>query len=228
MKRVTKQQKGVTHRGHSTVTVPSRLDHTVIRPLTTIYHMSEPRFPADLEREIFETAALTEVREIPTLLPVASQLVIWLKLYYWTYATLLGPWWHTAWTCSAAELKQLLGLCRRVVDIPCGNLTDPSLLPILAEMRLQRLFLSLENFLGYLPHLMHPLLTPKFRLCLRLPTWLYRLMCQGPRDAALTLLEQCPRLKLLLLLWPKFASILTSRHYFPVYDARFVIGVLDD
>ncbi|KAJ6484638.1 hypothetical protein C8R45DRAFT_998871 [Mycena sanguinolenta] len=216
--------------------------------------MCEPRFPVDLEREVFETAALMEMREIPTLLRVARRVLIWIEpfLYCWTppqffHAIRHLAWWYTSATCSVAELKQLLRLCKGVVDLSCANLSDPTLLPILAEMHLQRLSLALEDIFGDSPDLAHPLFGSITHLDLcdavdslalnlayaqipALPALTHLAVpFDVPRDIALMLLEQCPRLQLLLLLWPRScADLYEQTLVHGVYDVRFVIGLLDD
>ena len=50
-----------------------------------------------------------------------------------------------------------------------------------------------------------------------------------PRDIALTLLEQCPRLELKLVLWPYWFDDLYEEAQVPrVYDVRHVIELLKD
>jgi hypothetical protein len=43
------------------------------------------------------------------------------------------------------EVKQLLRLCKEVVDLHFGNLWDPGLHPILTELPLQRQFVYLNS-----------------------------------------------------------------------------------
>jgi hypothetical protein len=46
------------------------------------------------------------------------------------------------------EVIQLLGLCTEVINFQCAyEFSYPALLPLLAEMRLRRLFVNLERLL---------------------------------------------------------------------------------
>jgi hypothetical protein len=48
-------------------------------------------------------------------------------------------------------------------------------------------------------------------------------------DIALGLFEQCPRLELLIMLWPQFYDDLYEQAQEPHgYDVRFIIGLLED
>ncbi|KAJ7488322.1 hypothetical protein FB451DRAFT_735379 [Mycena latifolia] len=157
--------------------------------------------------------------------------------------------WCTSETCSVDEIKRLLTLCKGVVDLSWGNLPDPSFLPILAEMNLQRLSLGLKDLFDDSPDLTHPLfrsithfdicdsagaekttLTQAFDQISALSALTHlALAFDVPRDIALPLLEQCPQLRLLLILWPVWFHELYEQAQIPrAYDVRFVIGLLDD
>ncbi|KAF8186066.1 hypothetical protein K438DRAFT_1835993 [Mycena galopus ATCC 62051] len=238
--------------------------------------MAEPRFPAELEREIFERMALKHPRGIPTLLRVARRVLIWIEpLLYRTVLLLDGTdyrptrrllkamqskppeffravrhlaLWYSPQVCSLDEMTQLLRLCTEVVDLSWGNLADPTLLPILADMHLRRLSLSLGDVFGpgdsrdlthplfaSVTHLdicdpIHKLDAEVFAQIPAMPALTHlALPFDVPMETALALLEQCPRLQLLLLLWPRLCYGLYEQILVPsVYDPRFVIDVLDD
>lgn len=140
----------------------------------------------------------------------------------------------------------MLQRCRKVIDFS-SNLwfTNPSLLPILAEMHLERLSVNLKALFGNLPiDLNHPLFRSvthldMFRIegvaevLVELPTLpaLTHLALDSElsRDIALSVLRDCPRLELLLAQWQLFEK----RDYMAartphVYDIRFVIGLYGD
>ncbi|KAF7366173.1 hypothetical protein MVEN_00494300 [Mycena venus] len=200
--------------------------------------MSEPVFPMELEREIFETTALMHPKAGPTLLRVARRVLVWIEPLLYRIVILnsqnekkflplliameckqpeffhavhhLAVWYYRE-MCTVEELTRLLTLCKRVVDLSFGNLTDPDLLPIIADMPLQRLSLSLQELFGSSPDLKHPLFDSVTHLdiCDRadrgaaislayaqipaLPA-LTRLALEFhvPKEVALTLLEECP------------------------------------
>lgn len=156
--------------------------------------------------------------------------------------------WYSSEICSVDDVKQLLTLCKGVVDLSYGNLADASLLPILAEMHLQRLSVCLEELFSGPPDLTHPLfrsithldicdnvdinaaLIPAYDQIPALPALTHlALDFRVPTNIALGLLEQCPRLELLIMLWPQFYDDLYEEAQEPrVYDVRFVIGLLED
>ncbi|KAJ7348395.1 hypothetical protein DFH08DRAFT_1079876 [Mycena albidolilacea] len=127
------------------------------------------------------------------------------------------------------EVKQLLRLCKEVVDLHFGNLWDP-----------------VKDLFGYSPDLSHPLLRSITHLDIRdmgsefdfarvfpqiptLPALTYlALRFEVPRDNVLSLLAQCPSLKLPLL-WPRNCIARYRLELNPsVCDVRFVIGLLQD
>ncbi|KAJ7307929.1 hypothetical protein DFH08DRAFT_975314 [Mycena albidolilacea] len=139
----------------------------VLAPLADI---GDPIFPVELEQAIFKITAMMHPTTIPALLRVARRVGIWVEplLYrvvrvsrrvnfngmvralidgtksrpaellctYVRHLTL-----ESLHHCSFYEGRSLLQRCRKVNDFS-SNLwfTNPSLLPILAEMHLERLF----------------------------------------------------------------------------------------
>ncbi|KAJ7159226.1 hypothetical protein C8R43DRAFT_920776 [Mycena crocata] len=130
--------------------------------------ITEATFPVELEREIFETAAWRDHREIPTLLRVARRVLIWLEPilyqtihidYITSYTERAAAFLRTiqskpavffqnnvrhilldssAW--SVDEGKEILKVCTGVVNLVLlGLFSEPTMLPILANMHIQRL-----------------------------------------------------------------------------------------
>ncbi|KAJ7933442.1 hypothetical protein B0H13DRAFT_2262881 [Mycena leptocephala] len=228
--------------------------------------MDSSVLPPELERELFETAAMMYPEEIPTLLRVARRILTWIELLLYRVAylqnanpgvvrALLKPtkppeFFHKAVRHLALEsghfsredARRVLRLCKGVINLACDqSFTDPELLPILAEMRVQRLSLSLTLLVGE-PCLKHPLfasitLLDLFdiggetvaKICAQIPTLpaLTHLSVdfETPRTVLMRLLEESSRLGLLLILWPSFHANLYRAAQIPhVYDVRFVIG----
>ncbi|KAJ7229904.1 hypothetical protein GGX14DRAFT_581596 [Mycena pura] len=148
--------------------------------------MSEPvlRLPPELERNIFETAAVRHPRSIPTLLRVARRCLVWIEpLLYRVVrgsnsslaiatlkavrskpAFLHGAVRHLSLDAgcrwSEDEATEVLAACTGIVDIILGQwYTAPALIPLLSAMRLQRLSASLEYLFGSFAavDLTHPL-----------------------------------------------------------------------
>ncbi|KAJ6553069.1 hypothetical protein B0H19DRAFT_1155575 [Mycena capillaripes] len=242
--------------------------------------MGDPVLPAELEREIFETAALMHPGTIPTLLRVARRVHTWIEPLLIRVVILCNgrdseralrllnlmdskppEFFHAVrhlalgyftQICSDDKARQLLTLCKRVVNLSCSQ-SDPTFLPILAEMRIQRLSLSLTHLLGPLDgvlDLAHPFAyITHLDMCdgadiAELPditkqTWAQILalpalthLCLDlvvPRDNLLAALANCPRLELLLVLCPLFPTRLYESVRVPhVYDVRFVIALDGD
>ncbi|KAJ7153884.1 hypothetical protein C8R43DRAFT_1001429 [Mycena crocata] len=229
---------------------------------------TEPQFPSDLEREIFEITALIHPETMPTLLRVARRILSWIEpllnrvlvprrlkhrpprsvgsVAAAARHLFLGAdiWW-------GLEAKDFLKLCPGVVNLYLpDNLSDPSFLPILAEMRLQQLSVDLERLFGpveridlkhtaflSLTHLIildgvraprgHPLFT-------HFPPTLPALTHLAADATVLLgfslvkpLLAASPRLEVLLGLWyPRDMNMYPPRPC--VFDVCFVIGVYRD
>ncbi|KAJ7920295.1 hypothetical protein B0H13DRAFT_1987305 [Mycena leptocephala] len=207
--------------------------------------MDSSVLPPELERELFETAAMMYPEEIPTLLRVARRILTWIKplLYRVAYMqnanpglvrALLKPtkppeFFHKAVRHLALEsghfsredARRVLRLCKGVINLACDqSFTDPELLPILAEMRVQRLSLSLTLLVGE-PCLKHPLfasitLLDLFdiggetvaKICAQIPTL--------PALTHLSVDFETPR--------PVLMRLLEESSIPHVYDVRFVIG----
>ncbi|KAJ7458773.1 hypothetical protein B0H11DRAFT_2199360 [Mycena galericulata] len=133
----------------------------------------DPSFPVDLEREIFESAALMHPSEIPTLLRVARRVLIWIEPFLYktirasTHSVIAikakpAPFLHntvrhlmldyTDKPWSQEEARDVLKLCTGVIDFAVDSyFMRPSLLPILADMHIERLSASLEELFGDVP-----------------------------------------------------------------------------
>jgi hypothetical protein len=141
------------------------------------------------------------------------------------------------------EAKQILEVCSGVTNLGLTyTLAKPDLLPILMNLPLQRLATCLRGMFREATIPRHPLfasithldlLDPEIgnftELLTHIPTFpvLSHLAVGSEdvsKDMAQTLLGECPRLALLLLLW--FSDREYKSAQIPhVYDARFVIGL---
>ncbi|KAJ7928307.1 hypothetical protein B0H13DRAFT_2265166 [Mycena leptocephala] len=138
------------------------------------------------------------------------------------------------------KTRRILEVCTGVVDLAPNHL-DPYVLPIIATMRLQRLSIDLHELFGGPVDLHHPLFAAITHLDLLdfpdedhlqtlvqisiLPALTHlALDYRVPRVLVETLLIECPRLALLLVLWSVHARY-KSAQIPHVYDVRFVIGL---
>ncbi|KAJ6598137.1 hypothetical protein DFH09DRAFT_1356482 [Mycena vulgaris] len=100
----------------------------------------DPYLPPELEREIFENAALLHPGTIPGLLLVAQRVFE-------------CPW-------LAAELRLILASCPGITDFVMMSTTpSAAVLPLLENKRLKRIFISLAQLFGngaILRNLSHP------------------------------------------------------------------------
>ncbi|KAJ7662751.1 hypothetical protein DFH06DRAFT_1471509 [Mycena polygramma] len=229
----------------------------------------EPVFPVELEREIFETTALMYPKEIPSLLRVARRVLVWVEPLLYRIIHIAGNPGMASALLSAMSTKppqffravrhldldsgdlgpgaslRLFWLCNKIVDLIIRpNSTNPILLPILAQMRVQRLSMYLGLMFRGSINLQHKLFHSGTHLDIfdrqgvlealsdvpKLPALTHLCLHSSiPRDDILKVLSECPRLSILLVQY----SIMREDEYygeaqFPhVYDARFVIS-LDD
>ncbi|KAJ7162817.1 hypothetical protein C8R46DRAFT_1101598 [Mycena filopes] len=232
--------------------------------------------PAELEREIFEIAASRGRSSIPRLLLVARRVKIWLEPLLYRVILVNGrnrfsvrsvldsnkpseffqkAVRHLGFSgtdgdtpsLTPQDVRRMLELCPGVTDFASvGAYTDSLLLPLFANMQLQRLSLFLPqlfdhstvdlthpafcclthlDMFGYvsdgipdvLPHI--PTLTALTHLSLDPDI---------PRDNALVVLAECPRLQLLVVLWSCFQVEEYKEAMIPsVLDVRYVIGTYD-
>ncbi|KAJ6629980.1 hypothetical protein B0H10DRAFT_2428046 [Mycena sp. CBHHK59/15] len=136
----------------------------------------------------------------------------------------------------------ILEVCTGVVDLALNQqLASPTLLPVLAKMSLRRLSTSLHSLFDGEIDILHPLFTFLTHLDLldctnhdvtetlaQIPSFaaLTHLALDWVRmDMAETLLENCPRLELLLCLYDELDYKDAQTPH--VYDIRFVIGQYD-
>ncbi|KAJ7859415.1 hypothetical protein B0H13DRAFT_2670920 [Mycena leptocephala] len=230
--------------------------------MTLVFADPNPAFPLELEREIFETAALMHPREIPNLLRVARRVLIWIEpLRYKVirvtaenediilHAINLKPadFFHKAvrhlclqWDVQENRARQVLEVCSGVVNLSFSQ-SSSTLLPILAVMPLQCLSTQVQRLFGGAIDPKHPLFASITHLrpldgsrdfdrfyeqIPQLPALTHLALDaeEVSKDMAQTLLRECPRLELLLLLW--FSDDEYESAQIPhVYDVRFVIAL---
>jgi hypothetical protein len=145
------------------------------------------------------------------------------------------------------EARDVLKLCTGVVNFAAiGPLSNPTLLPILADMKVQRIAVCLEVLFGVhdsidlghrafasITHLdifdtIHP---GETRICPHIPALpeLTHLCLNNeiPWDTVQNLLTDCPRLELFIVLWPNPSA--SYGHNWakttPICDTRFAVSV---
>jgi hypothetical protein len=140
------------------------------------------------------------------------------------------------------ESRQILEVCCGAINLALtATHTMPTILPILSAMCLQRLSVFLHRLFGRTPDLLHPLFASLTHLDLldnndegltqilahipKLPVLSHLTLDSAvPQDSVETLLVECPRLKLLLVLW-SWVNGYKSAQIRHIYDVRFVIGL---
>ncbi|KAJ7443120.1 hypothetical protein FB451DRAFT_1568734 [Mycena latifolia] len=237
---------------------------------------TNPAFPPELEREIFEVAALLHPGTIPTLLQVARRISIWIEPLLYTVvrvnespkiaraimcATDSKPasFFHNSvhhlllesgapWTLS--EATEFLKLCPRLISFAAfGQFADPTLLPILGQMRLRQISVALRTLFGGvgsidLTHavfastthldILDPIDQSGTGICARiaaLPALTHLCLDRITSWKRLeTLLADCPRLEVLVSLFPRKESSMASQWAWssPIHDPRFVVAVYTD
>ncbi|KAJ6583475.1 hypothetical protein DFH09DRAFT_978497 [Mycena vulgaris] len=243
--------------------------------------MAEPRFPPEIEIEIFETTALIHPTAIPALLRVAHRIRTWIEpLLYRVvradkdppYSDLTHAVLHAATSGSKPpkflegavrhlfldssapwsedEALTVLRRCTGVINFAAiAAYSNPSILPILAGMYVQRFAVCLENLFGayaaidlthgcfaFITHLdiFDTITEGETRICKdvpKLPALTHLCLNNDvPWDVVETLLTQCPRLELFVDLWPYTATMRAFgwAQQTPVSDVRFVVGVYHD
>ncbi|KAJ7493079.1 hypothetical protein B0H11DRAFT_2191114 [Mycena galericulata] len=104
---------------------------------------SEPLLPVELEREIFEFTAHMHPDSIPTLLQVARRVLIWAiksKPPAFFREGVRHLYLGNDEYRSLEEAAQVLRVCAGVVNLAVmSNYSHPTILPILAEMKIQRM-----------------------------------------------------------------------------------------
>ncbi|KAJ6539831.1 hypothetical protein DFH09DRAFT_69243 [Mycena vulgaris] len=149
---------------------------------------------------------------------------------------------------SQAEVARVLKACPGVENFAImGSLATPALLPILANMRLRRLSASLESLFGSSSAVdtarTRPLFTSITHLHLfdgtievfshisALPALTHLCLNNAvPLTVIHALLDECPRLELLINFWgpSTWAHILRMQSRdVPVHDVRFVVGLYE-
>ncbi|KAJ7458748.1 hypothetical protein B0H11DRAFT_2060863, partial [Mycena galericulata] len=201
----------------------------------------DPSFPVDLECEIFESAALMYPRQIPALLRVARRVLVWIEPFLYkticasthsvtaikrkpvpflhnTVRHLLLDYTDKPW--SLEEARDILKLCTGVIDFAGDSyFMRPALLPILADMHIERLSASLEELFGDVPYidLHHQLFAFVTRLHIfdvfgdreahifphvrALPALTHLGMSEVPWSSVEKLLTDCAKLELLAFEW---------------------------
>ncbi|KAJ7679467.1 hypothetical protein DFH06DRAFT_1465537 [Mycena polygramma] len=254
-----------------------KADDSILDPGVETLWLKGPRLPPELERQIFEFAALAHRKMIPTFLRVARRIQIWIEpllyrvLWIDTHrdarATKTEPeavraameskpavffsdsvrhlFLDNTADFSILEAKKLLQLCTNLVSFAVvGKLSQPSLLPILADMRVERLSASLNDLFGS-PHavdLRHPLFLSPTHLdtfanfagkhlyiqLAALPALTH--LCLNERidwDIIRGILSECASLMFLVNLWPHYldSRARTFAAETPLKDTRFVVRI---
>ncbi|KAJ6463164.1 hypothetical protein C8R47DRAFT_1225281 [Mycena vitilis] len=213
-------------------------------------------FPAELEREIFETAAMMHASQIPTLLLVARRVLLWIE-----------PLGYTIIRVTATPSDMLDTLRNAMTSKPpifftlsatsCWSgptatslvlpyyYSSPDLLPILAQLHLQRLAIHPQRLFGSgTIDFEHPLFHSITHLTLlvaegvpdalqdipKLPALTHlSLSPLIPRELLMTVLAKCPRMMLLLTQWHTSFEERYEADQIPcIYDVRFVMRMYDD
>ncbi|KAJ7446329.1 hypothetical protein FB451DRAFT_1291881 [Mycena latifolia] len=234
---------------------------------------TQPTFPLELEREIFEITALMHPSTIPLVLRVARRVLIWIEplLYRVVHISALPPhppmarafllatktkpptFFHAVrrmlledgvWDLE--ETRVILKLCTRIVDLAAMRETvDPTLLPILTKMPLRRLSVALYELFGGIGSIdfTHPMFTSITHLdAFDDPRHIYARIPSLPSlthlsldtrvssDVLKTLLENCPRLEILIVAFGAVAhdDVLEYARTTPISDVRFVVGLWPD
>ncbi|KAJ7429274.1 hypothetical protein B0H11DRAFT_2147084 [Mycena galericulata] len=231
----------------------------------------DPYFPVDLEREIFETVALMYPREIPTLLRVARRVLVWIEPFLYKVicsnsssvlnamkskspAFLQNSVRHLfldyTSTWSPEQAADALKLCSGVINFAViGRFSNPTLLPILADMHVQRLAVCLQNLFGGYPHidLRHQLFTSithidifdcvtdvgESYICSHipaLPALTHLCLNEAPWSVVEKMLTDCAKLEVLVLLWPSTSSSKAFEWMdeSPFRDVRLVAALYKD
>ncbi|KAJ7020709.1 hypothetical protein C8F04DRAFT_1143018 [Mycena alexandri] len=140
--------------------------------------MVGPAFPVELERDIFETAALSHPSTMAALVRVSRRVFIWITPLLYRVAILdmipphpgmlpallraanrtplptVFPYVRHFLAGSGQlldkerDVRDLLQLCTGVVDLAAPYALRPTMLPILGALRLQRLSISLFSLFG--------------------------------------------------------------------------------
>jgi hypothetical protein len=142
--------------------------------------------------------------------------------------------------CSMKDARQLLQLCTGIIDIMVDyDFTSPKFLPFIAEMRVERLAMDLEELFEFRSiNLAHPLfhsvthldilgftaiaeVLPDVRL---LPALTHLALDRYiPRKNALVVLTECPHLSLVVLKWhPSHSNLYQMARTPHVYEVRFI------
>ncbi|KAJ7772267.1 hypothetical protein B0H16DRAFT_1512914 [Mycena metata] len=221
---------------------------------------AQPILPPELEREVFEATALMYRHTIPALIRVARRVHVWIEPFLYrvlraernaqamidillrkspTFCHLAVR--HLAVLDGSQSFStdavQLLTLCKGVTNLALGDyfMADPTLVPLLAEMALLRLAVSVTD-LGC--DLAHPLFSSVTHLTLfDRPEGLIPLCAQLPGLASLThlclffdlpegvvvsVLTRSPRLQLFLMLSSEGSDLQPRPPH--TDDIRFVAG----
>ncbi|KAJ7473841.1 hypothetical protein B0H11DRAFT_1728786 [Mycena galericulata] len=232
---------------------------------------TDPLLPVELEREIFEFTVHMHPNSIPTLLRVARRVLIWLEplLYRVTRAGTFftpisraikskpPPFFPNAVRHlylgdnayrSLKEAMQVLAVCTGVVNLALmRGVSRPIILPILAEMKIQRMAVHLAILFGnrqviYLRHQSFAHIThldvfdkigeEEAHLCSQITALpaLTHLCLNGqvPWSTIQTFLTDCSKLELLFVSVVGASKVLVGTRWAlrsPIRDTRFAVGV---
>ncbi|KAJ7636629.1 hypothetical protein FB45DRAFT_448385 [Roridomyces roridus] len=229
--------------------------------------MSSPRLPMDIERETFEWTAIAHPSSIPTLLLVARRVRIWVEPYLYR-AIKVAPWppysimerdvlngtgkpasfYRDAVRHLYIQDKpraDVLKICTRTRSITSFG-RAPELMPVLPQMDLRRLSLSLRELFNGPPYL-HPLFQtithldlhdiigeddeqdPVVRLLPALPALTHLCLCDQVPPVR-KILADCSHLQILVNPWLISDAALgrTLAANPPIQDPRFMVTVYND
>ncbi|KAF7313124.1 hypothetical protein MKEN_00998600 [Mycena kentingensis (nom. inval.)] len=229
----------------------------------------ERRLPPELEREIFELAAYSNFSFIPTLLLLAWRVHSWIERLLFevvvlnrskkaaafvAQSTRYAPFVRHLFFDMESEItpeaaSSILQHCTNVHDFATiGQYSHPSILPILANMRIERLAICFEVLFGspedinlchpFLVHVTHldvfDMLTDKAipLICDVLPQLpsLSHLCLNNERAGTILdrVLSSLPNLVLLVVLRPGAVEAMRIEEDPPVADDRLVFGTFRD
>ncbi|KAJ7263937.1 hypothetical protein C8J57DRAFT_1626513 [Mycena rebaudengoi] len=216
--------------------------------------MEEPSFPPELERHIFELAAVSHRTIIPTLLRVARRVLVWIEpLLYepagFFHDSVRHILFERAYDWANQDINALLQRCTGLVGFATAYThCTPDIRPMLAQLQVKYLTLELTYLFRDLPvDLRHPLFNSVTHLDLfdarnEFNNKIYRqlpllpalthlcLKSELPRSLPLRILKGCSNLRVLVNAREQLedpahrAQLVEFERNPPVADARFVVA----
>ncbi|KAJ7807455.1 hypothetical protein B0H13DRAFT_2483537 [Mycena leptocephala] len=226
---------------------------TIVQDPVELFDVCEPIFPVELEQVIFETTALMHPTAIPALLRIARRVLVWIEPLLYRVVRIFPqntPMVRALQKATnrsrqnSSTMRSIISSLNLLITVLLASylpsarasstslqptVHEPALLPILATMRVQRLSLNLNALFG--PEtidLKHSLFQSVTHLDMFRVERVAEVLPDLPADIILPVLEICPRLVLLLVMWASYAfekSLYAAARVPCVYDVRFVIGM---